>query len=95
LQRNNSRFVQHDNALPHALLLIHDFLAKANTTVLPQLSYSPDLALADLFIFSELKFTLEGQRFQMIQEITDPKKGIPGLFPEVATVLGVMHQCRR
>jgi hypothetical protein len=25
----------------------------------------------------------------------DSEKGIPGLFPEVATMLGVVHQCRR
>jgi hypothetical protein len=25
----------------------------------------------------------------------DPKKGVPGLFPEVGIVLGVVHQCRR
>jgi hypothetical protein len=25
----------------------------------------------------------------------DPEKGIPGLYPEVATVLGAVHQCRR
>jgi hypothetical protein len=25
----------------------------------------------------------------------DPKKGIPGLFPEVAMALGAVHQCRR
>jgi hypothetical protein len=35
----------------HALLLIRDFLADANTTVLPQPPYSPDLALADFSSF--------------------------------------------
>jgi hypothetical protein len=25
----------------------------------------------------------------------NPKKGVPGLFPEVAIALGVVHQCRR
>jgi hypothetical protein len=25
----------------------------------------------------------------------DPEKGIPGLFPEVATAFGALHQCRR
>jgi hypothetical protein len=25
----------------------------------------------------------------------DPEKGVPGLFPEVSTALGVVHQCRR
>jgi hypothetical protein len=26
---------------------------------------------------------------------SEPEKGIPGLFPEVTTVLGVVHQHRR
>jgi hypothetical protein len=25
----------------------------------------------------------------------DPEKGVPELFPEVATTLGAVHQCRR
>jgi hypothetical protein len=25
----------------------------------------------------------------------DPEKGIPGLFSEVTTALGAVHQCRR
>jgi hypothetical protein len=25
----------------------------------------------------------------------DPEKGVPGLFPEVTTALGAVHQCRR
>jgi hypothetical protein len=36
LWRNNSWFHHHDNAPAHASLLIHDLLANANTTVLPQ-----------------------------------------------------------
>jgi hypothetical protein len=67
----NSLFLHHDNAPTHALLLIHDFLANMNTTVRPQPPYLPDLALADIFLFPKLKSTLKGQRFQMIQKITE------------------------
>jgi hypothetical protein len=49
LWRNNSWFLHHDNVPAHALLLIHDFLANMNTTVLPQAPYSPNLAWADFF----------------------------------------------
>jgi hypothetical protein len=42
------------------MLLICDFLANTNTTVLPQPSYSPDLAPADFFLFLKLKSTLKG-----------------------------------
>jgi histone-lysine N-methyltransferase SETMAR len=63
LWRNNSWFLHHDNALVHALPLIHDFLANTNTTVLPQPPYPPDLAPAEFFLFPKLKFTLKGQQF--------------------------------
>jgi transposase len=104
LWRNNSWFFHHDNGPAHALLLIRDFLANTNITVLHQPPYLPDLAPADFSLFPKLKSTLKGRRFQMIQEITEnlqtelcaiPKKGIAGLFPEAATALGVVHQCRR
>jgi hypothetical protein len=72
--------------------------------VLPQPPYSPDLGPADFFLFPKLKSTLKGRWFQMTQRYygkftdratRDPEKGTPRLFPEVTTVLGVMHQCRR
>jgi hypothetical protein len=37
----------------HASLLVHDFLANMNQTVLRQLPYSPDLAQADFFFISQ------------------------------------------
>jgi hypothetical protein len=52
---NNSQFLHHDNAPAHALLLIRDFLANMNTTVLPRPHYSPDLALVGFFLFPKLK----------------------------------------
>jgi hypothetical protein len=98
----NPWFLHYENTPAHASLLIRDFLA--NTTVLPQPPCSLDLAPADLSLFPKLKSTLEGRRFQTIQEINgkfadkarrDPEKGIPGLFSEVAMALGVVYQCRR
>jgi transposase len=61
LWRNNSRFLHHGNAPAHASLLIRDFLANRNTTVLPQPSYSLDLAPADFFLFPKLKSKLKGR----------------------------------
>jgi transposase len=60
LWRNNSWFFHHDNEPAHTLLLICDFLANMNTTVLPQRPYSPDMAPADFFLFPKLKSTLKG-----------------------------------
>jgi transposase len=47
LWRNSSWILHHDNAPAHASLLIRDFLAKHEITVLPQPPYSPDLVPAD------------------------------------------------
>jgi hypothetical protein len=103
LWSSNSWFLHHDNALAHASLLIHDVLTNTNTTVLPQPPYSPDLALANFFLLPKLKSTSKGWWFQVIQEII--KNLLTELcmilirvyhdFPEVATALGLVHQCRR
>jgi hypothetical protein len=71
LWRNNSWFLHHDNVPPHASLLIIEFLASTNTTVLAQPPYSADPALVDFFNFPKLKSALKGRQFQMIQEITE------------------------
>jgi transposase len=53
--------LHHDNASAHASLLIREFLAKDETTIMPQPPYSPDLAPADFFLFPKLKSTLKGR----------------------------------
>ena len=52
-----------------SFLLIHDFLTKHETTVVPQPPYSPDLTPTDLFLFTKLESLLRGRRFESIQEI--------------------------
>jgi len=61
--------LQHDNAPSHSSFLVRDFLAKHETTVLPQPPYFPDLAPADFFLFPKLKSTLKGCRFESIEAI--------------------------
>ena len=68
---NKTWMLHHDNAPPHASLLIREFLAKQETTVVPQPPYSPDLAPADFFLFPKLKSTLKGRRFQTVEEIKE------------------------
>jgi transposase len=63
--------LHHDNAPPHASLLIREFLVKQETIVVPQPPYSPDLAPADFFLFPKLKYTLKGRRFQTVEEIIE------------------------
>jgi hypothetical protein len=63
--------LHHKNAPAHMSLLVHEFLAKHETTVVPQLPYSTDLSPADFFLFPKLKSTLKGRGFQMIEEIEE------------------------
>jgi transposase len=62
--------LHHDNAPAHTLLLVCEFLAKHETTVIPQPPYSPDLAPADSPA-PKLKSTLKGYRFETIEEIEE------------------------
>jgi len=52
-------------------LLIRSYLAKHQTSVVPNPSYSPDLVPADFFLFPKLKTTLKRRRFQTIEEIQE------------------------
>jgi len=69
LWTNQSWVSHHDNAPAHSSFLVRNFLAKNKTTVVPQPSYSPDLAPADFFLFPKLKSTLKGRRFDTTDEI--------------------------
>jgi len=60
LRTNQSWVLHHNNAPAHSSFLVHNFLAKNKTTVVPQPPYSPDLAPADFFLFPKLKSTLKG-----------------------------------
>lgn len=71
LWRSKSWVLHHDNAPAHSSLLIRDYCAKSETTVLPQPPYSPDLAPADFFLFPKLKSTLKGRRFDSIDAIKE------------------------
>ena len=65
----NQSWVLHHNAPAHSSFLMHNFLAKNETTVVLQPPYSPDLAPADFFLFPKLKSTLKGCRFDAFDEI--------------------------
>jgi transposase len=51
LWENQTWMLHHDNAPTHALLLIHSYLAKHQSSVVPHPPYSPDLAPADFSFF--------------------------------------------
>jgi transposase len=48
--------LHHDNAPSHTSLLVREFLAKHHVATLPQPPYSPNLALADFFLFKGRHF---------------------------------------
>lgn len=58
-------------SLLYALVLIHKFLAKTYTIVLPQSPYSPDLAQTDFFLYSKLKTTLKRKYCQIFQDMRE------------------------
>ena len=49
LWKNQSWILHHDNAPAHKSILVSEFLAKNITLIMPQPSYSPDLAPADFY----------------------------------------------
>jgi hypothetical protein len=51
LWTNQIWVLYHENTPAHSSFLVRNFLAKNETTVVPQPSYSPDLAPADFFCF--------------------------------------------
>jgi hypothetical protein len=63
--------LHHDNALCHAALSFREFVAKHSIPVVPHSPYSPDLPPPppDFFLFTRLKSTLKGKRFQDVAEI--------------------------
>ena len=69
LWENQTWMLHHDNVPGHASLLIRIYLTKHQTSVVPHPPYSPELNPADFFLFSKLKTTLKGRRFQTIEEI--------------------------
>jgi len=65
----NQSWVLHHNARAHSSFLVRNFLVENETTVVPQPSYSPNLAPVDFFLFPKLKSTLKGRRFDTTDEI--------------------------
>lgn len=71
----------HDNAPSHRSILIRQFLAQKQVTVLDHPPYSPDLAPCDFFLFPKLKIPLKGCFFEDLETIktavTRTLKAIP------------------
>ena len=64
LWETRSLLLHHDNAPADNASGIREFLAKNNIAVLEQLSYSPNLAPCEFFLFPKLKEVIKGICFQ-------------------------------
>jgi histone-lysine N-methyltransferase SETMAR len=65
---NNSRILHHDNAPAHTALLVREFLATKQVTVLEHPAFSSDLAPSDFFLFPKIKEILKGRHFDDIDD---------------------------
>ena len=74
LWKNKNWLLQHNNSPAHTSLLLRKFLAKNNTLMMPQPSYSPDLTPCDFFLFPKLKRPMKGRRYATIEEIKAASK---------------------
>jgi transposase len=81
--RNKTWMLHEDSAHAH-MSLVSEFLAKYETTVVPQLPYSPDLAPAYFFLFPRLKSTLKGHQFRLIEEIEENSPWDLRAIPQIA-----------
>jgi len=61
--------VLHDNARPHAARLTSEAIAKMGWEVLPQPSYSPDMAPSDYHLFGFVKDQLHTQCYETTEAI--------------------------
>jgi len=67
--RSGNWILHHDNAPAHRAVTTNIFLVKHNIPSLPHPPYSPDLAPCDIILFSQLKKTMKGRRFDDIEKI--------------------------
>ena len=58
---NNSWILHHDNTPAHTVLIMREFLATKQITVLEHRAHSPDLAPSDFFLFPKIKEILKGR----------------------------------
>ena len=73
--------LQHDNAPSHMALEVTNYLTQSQTPMVPQPTYSPDLAPCDFFLFPRLKRELKRKHWESVGNIqayvTRLLKGIP------------------
>ncbi len=61
--------LQHDNARPHTAGQTLQAIDQLGFTTLPHPPYSPDLAPSDYWLFSEMKKSIRGKKFENLQQM--------------------------
>ena len=77
----------YDNASAHSVIRVRQFLAQKMVAVLDRPPYSPDLALADFFLFPRLKAAIKVARFVDVNAIKDHVKAVMRLIPQEVFVI--------
>ncbi|UYV65939.1 hypothetical protein LAZ67_3005932 [Cordylochernes scorpioides] len=72
--QNNDWILHVDNARPHTVHVVLQFLAKHSTIQIPYPPYSPDLAPNDFFLYPKLKMKLKGRKFDKVDMIQAESK---------------------
>jgi hypothetical protein len=79
--RTNSFFLLYDSVPVQNQFFVKVLSAKNNVTILEPPPYSPDLAVADFYLFPRLKSALKGQCFcdatDIIKKATEGLKSLP------------------
>lgn len=97
---NREWMLHHDNAPVRSLLLVRNFRTKNAMTVVPQPPYSPDLALADFYLFPKMKRPMKGERCDDVEIIKKkiaegaeehPGRRLPEGLPAVEAALGKVY----
>jgi hypothetical protein len=95
--RNKTWRLHHDNAPAHTSLFVRKFLAKQETTVIPQPPYSPDLVPADFFFVPEVE--IHSERSPISDDRRDRRKFATGpthcptkRVPELEETLEAMYR---
>jgi hypothetical protein len=93
-----------DNALAHNAVSVRQFLMYKWILLMEHPSYSPDLALCDIFLLHTLKTSLKGTHFWVTggdsaSYVTHAKSdvilSIPEILPNVAKKNSFMQSCQR
>lgn len=64
--------LHHNNVPSHTAFLVPEYLAKDKVATLPQLPYSPDVALLYFFLFPRIKRSLKGKHFGTLDDVKEP-----------------------